>query len=52
MDIFLGSINTLVQSGLVKSMNNFLQNSFGFIDLSDACIKSFENIDFRILLLS
>ena len=44
MDIFPGSVNTLVQAGLVKGMSNLLQNSFGFIDLSEACIKAFEKI--------
>jgi len=44
MDIFPSLINSLVSAGLTKHMTSVLQNSFGFIDLSEACIKAYEKI--------
>ena len=44
MDIFPQLVNGLVNSGLVKSMTGVLQNSLGFIDLAEACIKAYEKI--------
>lgn len=44
MDIFPSLVNTLVNAGLVKGMKSVLEQSMGFIDLSEACIKSYEKI--------
>jgi hypothetical protein len=44
MDIFPTLVNTMVNAGLVKGMTTVLQSSLGFIDLAEACIKSYEKI--------
>jgi len=44
MDIFPSLVNGLVNAGLVKAMTGVMQSSFGFIDLSEACIKAYEKI--------
>jgi hypothetical protein len=44
MDIFPTLVNGLVNAGLAKGMAVVMQSSIGFIDLSEACIKSYEKI--------
>jgi hypothetical protein len=44
MDIFLTLVNGLVNAGLAKGMVTVMQNSIGFIDLSETCIKYYEKI--------
>ena len=44
MDIFPSLVNALVQAGLLKGMTNVMNNSMGFIDLAEACIKAYEKI--------
>lgn len=44
MDIFPSLVNGLVHAGLLKGMTAVMQNSMGFIDLAEACIKAYEKI--------
>ena len=44
MDIFPSLVNSLVQAGLLKGMTTLMSQSMGFIDLAEACIRSFEKI--------
>lgn len=44
MDIFPSLVNGLVHAGLLKGMVSLMQNSMGFVDLAEACIKAFEKI--------
>lgn len=44
MDIFPSLVNGLVHAGLVTAMATLMQGSFGFVDLSEACIKAYEKI--------
>jgi hypothetical protein len=44
MDIFPTLVNHLVSLGFVANLNIALQSSEGFIDLTEACIKSLEKI--------
>ena len=44
MDIFPSLINNLVNAGLVKGMTTVMQQSVGFIELSEACIKCLEKV--------
>ena len=44
MDIFPSLVNSLVNAGIIKGMTSVMQQSMGFIELSDACIKAYEKI--------
>ena len=44
MDIFPSLVNSLVNTGLLKGMTQLMQNTMGFIDLAEACIKAYEKI--------
>lgn len=44
MDIFPSLVNGLVHAGLVTAMAALMQGSFGFVDLTEACIKAYEKI--------
>ena len=44
MDIFPSLVNGLVNAGLVKGLVSVMESSFGFIDLTESCIKAFEKI--------
>ena len=44
MDIFPSLVNGLVNAGLVKGLVTVMEGSVGFIDLTEACIKSMEKI--------
>jgi hypothetical protein len=44
MDIFPSLVNNLVNAGLIKGMTTVMQQSVGFIELSEACIKCLEKV--------
>jgi len=44
MDIFPSLVNNLVNAGLVKGMTTVMQQSIGFTELSEACIKGIEKV--------
>lgn len=44
MDIFPSLVNNLVNAGLVKGMTSIMQQSVGFIELTEASIKCLEKI--------
>ena len=44
IDIFPSLVNNLVNAGLVKGMTQVMQNSMGFLELPEACIKCLEKI--------
>ena len=44
MDIFPSLVNSLVNAGLVKGMTSVMQQSVGFTELSEACIKCLEKV--------
>ena len=44
MDIFPSLVNNLVNAGLVKGMTSVMQQSVGFTELSEACIKCLEKV--------
>jgi hypothetical protein len=44
MDIFPNICNTIVLHGGVKCLAQVLEQSMGFIDLNEACIKAIEKI--------
>ena len=44
MDIFPNIVNAIVTHGGVKCLAQVLEQSMGFIDLNEACIKALEKI--------
>ena len=44
MDIFPQLVNSLVNAGLLKGMTQLMQNTMGFVELAEACIKAYEKV--------